>query len=132
MRPPTGRLLSTPTGLIFVRWWPLQRGLLAETTPKSWPRLAGTAQADVRALPHLLVTVVRSVADLRAKCVDRLRSALGRRPWVWCINKTGVRKKGKTTDQAAHQSLGNVAGLANLTAADWHYILVSLPLSLDS
>ena len=42
-----------------------------------------------------------------------LRQALAGRPFVLCIDETGDRKKGKTTDDVAHQDVGNLGKLAN-------------------
>ena len=42
-----------------------------------------------------------------------LRQALAGRSFVLCIDETGDRKKGKTTDYVAHQYVGNLGKLAN-------------------
>jgi SRSO17 transposase len=41
------------------------------------------------------------------------RQALGETPFIRCLDETGDRKKGHTTDYVAHQSIGNVHTLAN-------------------
>ncbi len=45
--------------------------------------------------------------------MELLRSALGERAFVLCRDETGDRKKGKTTDYVAQQSMGNIGGLAS-------------------
>lgn len=97
----------------FEQFTALHLGLLAETKRKSLPRLAKTAKADAQALHHFLANAEWSVETLRAKRLDLLRLALGGRPFVLCIDETGDRKKGKTTDYVAHQYIGNIGGLAN-------------------
>jgi SRSO17 transposase len=41
------------------------------------------------------------------------REALAGRPCMLCLDETGDRKKGKTTDYAASQYIGNIRTLAN-------------------
>jgi len=48
-----------------------------------------------------------------ASVVELLLAALAERPFILCIDETGDRKKGKTTDYVAHQYIGNIGGLAN-------------------
>ena len=50
---------------------------------------------------------------MRAKRLELLRQALGDTPFILCLDETGDRKKGKTTDYAASQYIGNVHTLAN-------------------
>jgi SRSO17 transposase len=45
--------------------------------------------------------------------LDLLRQALGETPFILCIDETGDRKKGHTTDYAASQYIGNLHTLAN-------------------
>jgi SRSO17 transposase len=53
------------------------------------------------------------VEAVRAVRLELTRQALRERPCILCIDETGDRKKGKTTDYAAHQYIGNVHPLAN-------------------
>ena len=50
---------------------------------------------------------------MRARRLQLLRQALGETPFILCIDETGDRKKGHTTDYVAHQYIGNVHTLAN-------------------
>jgi SRSO17 transposase len=88
-------------------------GLLAETRHKSLPRLGKTVHADPQALHHFLAKASWSVDDLRTKRLDLLRQALGATPFILCLDETGDRKKGHTTDYVASQYIGNLHTLAN-------------------
>jgi SRSO17 transposase len=91
----------------------LELGLVAETKRKSLPRLAQTTKADPQAFHHFLAKADWSVEALRAVRLELTRQALRERPFILCIDETGDRKKGKTTDYAASQYIGNVHTLAN-------------------
>jgi len=91
----------------------LELGLVAETKRKSLPRLAQATKADPQAFHHFLAKADWSVDALRAVRLELTRQALRERPFILCIDETGDRKKGKTTDYAAHQYIGNVHTLAN-------------------
>ena len=88
-------------------------GLVAETKRKSLPRLAKTVQGDSQALHHFLAHAEWSVEDVRQIRLGLLQEALAGRSFTRCIDETGDRKNGKTTDYVAHQYIGNVHGLAN-------------------
>jgi SRSO17 transposase len=91
----------------------LHLGLLAETRRKSLPRLGKTVHVDPQALHHFLAPADWSVEALRRKRLDLLRQALGNTPCILCVDETGDRKKGHTTDSAASQYIGNLHTLAN-------------------
>src|SRR6266481_283911 len=97
----------------FEQFTALHLGLLAETRHKSLPRLGKTVQADPQALHHFLANASWSVEALRSKRLELLRQALGNTPFILCLDETGDRKKGHTTDYAAHQYIGNLHTLAN-------------------
>lgn len=97
----------------FEQFTHLELGLVAETKRKSLPRLAQTTKADPQALHHFLAQADWSVEDLRAARLELTRQALRERPCILCIDETGDRKKGHTTDYVAHQYIGNVHTLAN-------------------
>jgi SRSO17 transposase len=81
----------------------LHLGLLAETRHKSLPRLGKTVHADPQALHHFLAKADWSVEALRTQRLALLRQALGDTPIILCLDETGDRKKGHTTDYVAHQ-----------------------------
>lgn len=97
----------------FEQFTQLMLGLVAETKRKSLPRLAKTVQGEPQALHHFLARAEWSVEELRHIRLGLLQQALAGRPFTLCIDETGDRKKGKTTDYVAHQYIGNVHGLAN-------------------
>ena len=97
----------------FEQFTALHLGLLAETRRKSLPRLGKAVHADPQALHHCLTHADWSVEALRRQRLDRLRQAVGDRPFVLCLDETGDRKKGHTTDYVATQYIGNLHTLAN-------------------
>jgi SRSO17 transposase len=97
----------------FEQFTALHLGLLAETRHKSLPRLGKTVHADPQALHHFLANADWSVEAVRTKRLELLRQALGDTPFILCLDETGDRKKGHTTDYVAHQYIGNLHTLAN-------------------
>jgi SRSO17 transposase len=91
----------------------LHLGLLAETRRKSLPRLGKVVHADPQALHHFLAHADWSVEALRRQRLELVRQALGDRPIILCLDETGDRKQGHTTDSVASQSIGNRHTLAN-------------------
>lgn len=88
-------------------------GLLAEIKRKTLPAIAKAVGADAQALHHLLAYAPWSVQEVRTRRLTLLRQALDGRPFVLCIDETGDRKKGHTTDYVAHQYIGNLGKLEN-------------------
>jgi SRSO17 transposase len=97
----------------FEQFTQLVLGLVAETKRKSLPRLAKTVQGESQALHHFLAHAEWSIEDVHAIRLGLIQQALAGRPFILCIDETGDRKKGKTTDYVAHQYIGNVHTLAN-------------------
>jgi SRSO17 transposase len=97
----------------FEQFTALHLGVLAETRRKSLPRLGTTVHADPQALHHFLAKAEWSVEAVRHQRLALLRQALGETPFILCIDETGDRKKGHTTDYGATQYIGNLHGLAN-------------------
>jgi SRSO17 transposase len=97
----------------FEQFTALHLGLLAETRRKSLPRLGKMVHADPQALHHFLAKAEWSVEALRSKRLALLRQALGETPFILCLDETGDRKKGHTTDYVATQYIGNLHTLAN-------------------
>src|SRR5713101_4896873 len=88
-------------------------GLLAELKRKTLPAIAKAVGAEAQALHHLLAYAPWSVQEVRTRRLTLLRQALDGRSFVLCIDETGDRKKGHTTDYVAHQYIGNLHTLAN-------------------
>jgi SRSO17 transposase len=97
----------------FEQFTALHLGLLAETRRKSLPRLGTTVHADPQALHHFLAQAEWSVQAVRTQRLALLRQALGETPFILCLDETGDRKKGHTTDYVASQYIGNLHTLAN-------------------
>jgi SRSO17 transposase len=97
----------------FEQFTALHLGLLAETRRKSLPRLGKAVHTDPQALHHFLAHAEWSVEALRQRRLALLRQALGGMPFILCIDETGDRKKGHTTDYVATQYIGNLHTLAN-------------------
>jgi SRSO17 transposase len=97
----------------FEQFTALHLGLLAETRRKTLPRLGKTVHTDPQALHHFLANAEWSVEALRQRRLELLRQAIGQTPFILCIDETGDRKKGHTTDDVASQYIGNLHALAN-------------------
>src|SRR5258706_7056396 len=97
----------------FEQFTALHLGLLAETRRKSLPRLGTTVHTDPQALHHFLAQAEWSVEAVRHQRLALLRQALGETPFILCLDETGDRKNGHTTDYPATQYIGNLHGLAN-------------------
>jgi SRSO17 transposase len=82
--------------------------MLSELKRKTLPAIAKAVGADAQALHHVVAYAPWSVQELRGRRLTLLRQALKERPFILCIDETGDRKKGKTTDYVAHQYLGNL------------------------
>jgi SRSO17 transposase len=97
----------------FEQFTALHLGLLAETRRKSLPRLGKTAHMDPQALHHFLANAEWSVEAVRTRRLELLRQAVGQTPFILCIDETGDRKKGHSTDYVATQYIGNLHTLSN-------------------
>jgi SRSO17 transposase len=96
----------------FEQFSRLELGWGAETKRKSLPRLAQATKADPQACHHFLAKADWSVEAVHAIRLELTRQARRERPFILCSDETGDRKKGKTTDDAAHQYIGTVHPLA--------------------
>ncbi len=76
----------------------LLMGMLSELKRKTSPSIAKAVGADAQALHHMLAYTPWSVQEVRTRHLTLLRQALDGRPFVLCLDETGDRKKGKTTD----------------------------------
>src|SRR6516162_8261575 len=97
----------------FEQFTALHLGLLAETRRKSLPRLGKAVHADPQALHHFLAHADWSVDALRRQRLALVRQAVDGRPIILCLDETGDRKQGQTTDYVATQDIGNLHTLAN-------------------
>jgi SRSO17 transposase len=88
-------------------------GMLSQLKRKTSPSIAKAVGADAQALHHVLASAPWSVQELRTRRLALVRQALAGRSFTLCIDETGDRKKGKTTDYVAHQYIGNLGKLEN-------------------
>jgi SRSO17 transposase len=92
----------------------LHLGLLSELPRKSLPAIArAVGLSDGQELHHFLAHSPWEVASLRQRRIALLQSRLRGREILLCIDETGDKKKGKTTDYAASQYIGNLGKTAN-------------------
>src|SRR5215472_2803848 len=92
----------------------LHVGMLSEIKRKTLPAIAKVGvDLDPQALHHFVANAPWNVEAVRSRRLTLLRQALGGRAFILCIDETGDRKKGKTTDYVAHQYIGNLGKLAN-------------------
>jgi SRSO17 transposase len=88
-------------------------GMLSELKRKTRPSIAKAVGTDAQALHHVVAYAPWSVQEVRTRRLTLLRQALDGRPFVLCIDETGDRKKGHTTDYVSHQYIGNLGKLEN-------------------
>ncbi len=88
-------------------------GMLSDIKRKTLPAIAKAVGADAQALHHVVAYAPWSVHELRKRRLTFVKQALDGRPFILCIDETGDRKKGKTTDYVAHQYIGNLGKLEN-------------------
>jgi SRSO17 transposase len=88
-------------------------GMLSDSKRKTLPAIAKAVGADAQALHHVVAFAPWSVHELRKRRLTLVQQALGGKPFILCIDETGDRKKGKTTDYVAHQYIGNLGKLEN-------------------
>ena len=92
----------------------LHLGLVAELPRKSLPAIAkAVGLHDGQELHHFLAHSPWKVADLRQQRLKLTKRMLHNRSFVLCIDETGDKKKGKTTDYVARQYIGNLGKLEN-------------------
>ena len=82
----------------------LEVGMLSEIKRKALPAIAKVgSDLDPQALHHFVTNAPWKVEAVRTRRLTLLRKALSGWPFMLCIDETGDRKKGKTTDYVAHQ-----------------------------
>ncbi len=98
----------------FEHFKQVQIGMLSEIKRKTLPAIAkAVGESDPQALHHLVAYAPWRVEELRERRLALLKRALAERSFTLCIDETGDRKKGKTTDYVASQYIGNIGKLAN-------------------
>jgi hypothetical protein len=82
----------------FEQFTALQLGFWAETRRTTLPQLGQSVHMDPQARHHVLATAECSVEALRQRRLELLQQAGGPTPFILCLDETGDRKKGRTTD----------------------------------
>jgi SRSO17 transposase len=99
----------------------LHRGLLAALPRKTLPAIARAVGGDdAQAFHHFLTCSPWEVAPFRQKRLDLLKAVIKERAFILCLDETGDKKKGKTTDSGARQYSGHLGkmehGLVSVNA----------------
>src|SRR5581483_9001394 len=110
----------------------LHVGMLAELKRKTLPAIAkATGESDPQALHHCVASAPWSVEKLRERRLAKLKQALAGRVFTLCLDETGERKKGKTTDYVSRQYIGNLGKLENgIVSVNASGLLDQLPFPL--
>jgi len=92
----------------------LHVGMISEIKRKTLPAIArATGESDAQALHHFVANAPWRVEELQERRLSKLKQILAGRAFTLCIDETGDRKKGKTTDYVASQYIGNIGKVAN-------------------
>jgi len=92
----------------------LHLGIVSELKRKSLPAIAkAVGLENAQPLYHFLATSPWNVEAVRQRRIQLLKLALEQREFILCIDESGDRKKGKTTDYVASQYIGNLGKTAN-------------------
>jgi SRSO17 transposase len=91
----------------------LHLGILSEIPRKSLPEIAKiVGLKDSQSLHHFLRDSSWSVKQFRETRLRLLKKFLGEREIIVCIDETGDRKKGTSTDYVSRQYIGNLGKTA--------------------
>jgi len=92
----------------------LHLGMISEPKRKSLPVLArAVGLENSQPLHHFLANSPWEVAAIRKVRIQLIKLALKEREFILCIDETGDRKKGKTTDYVSRQYIGNLGKTEN-------------------
>src|SRR5262245_36822753 len=98
----------------FEQFTALHLGLLTEIPRKTLPAIArAVGGEDAQSLHHFLTASPWEVTAFRQKRLERIKSVVNGRAFILCIDETGDKKKGKTTDYVARQYIGNLGKIEN-------------------
>jgi SRSO17 transposase len=87
----------------------LHLGLITTLPRKTLPALARAVGVDeAQSLHHFLPQSPWEVTTLRQKRLALIKSIVKERSFILCIEETGDKTKGKTTDDVARQYIGNL------------------------
>ena len=92
----------------------LHLGMISEIKRKSLPAIAKTVGlSNAQSLHHFLQHADWRVEDLRRRRLGLVKQLIGTRSIILCIDETGDKKAGKTTDYVAKQYIGNLGKTDN-------------------
>jgi SRSO17 transposase len=98
----------------FEQFTALHLGLIAELPRKTLPAIARAVGVnDAQPLHHFLAHAPWQAADFREQRLQLLQHVLQERSFILCLDETGDKKKGKTTDYVARQYIGNLGKIEN-------------------
>lgn len=98
----------------FEQFTALPLGLLTAIPRKTLPAIArAVGVEDAQSFHHFLTTSPWDAATFRTKRLALIKSVLKERSFLLCIDETGDKKKGKTTDYVARQYIGNLGKIEN-------------------
>lgn len=122
-----------PDARSFEQFTALHLGMLTDLPRKSLPAIAkAVPHTNAQALHHFLTASPWSTSTLRHRRLDLLKRLIGARPFTLCVDETGDRKKGSTTDYIARQYLGNVGKIDNgIVSVNLYGVLDGIPFPLS-
>lgn len=92
----------------------LHVGLISDLHRKSLPALAKAVGLDTsQGLHRFLTDATWDTDKLRQRRLELTKQALAGRHFTLCLDETGDRKKGTTTDYVSRQYIGNVGKIEN-------------------
>src|SRR5919199_3607346 len=92
----------------------LHLGMISEIKRKSLPAIArAVGLEDSQSLHHFLANSPWDVEAVREQRIELIKLALKEREIILCIDETGDKKKGKSTDYVARQYIGNLGKTEN-------------------
>ena len=92
----------------------LHLGMISEIKRKTLPAIARVlGLANSQGLHHFLSKSPSVVEQLRNRRLKLLLRALNRASFILCIDETGEKKKGTTTDYVERQYIGNLGKIEN-------------------
>lgn len=92
----------------------LHLGIISELKRKSLPAIARiVGLRDGQELHHFLRDTPWDIKAFRESRLWSIKATIGSQPIILCIDETGDKKKGCTTDYVAKQYIGNLGQTAN-------------------
>jgi SRSO17 transposase len=119
----------------FEQFTALHLGMITDLPRKTLPAIARAVGVDdAQALHHFLTTSPWETAPFRQKRLEYIKSVVKERAFILCIDETGDKKKGKTTDYVTRQYIGNLGKIENgLVSVNAYGVLdaITFPLAFE-